>query len=389
MRILHVIGSVSRLSGGPATAVLAMSRALTAANVDSEIVTTDDDGGQRRLQTDTGQAVRYGGTLVRFFPRQLRTYSYSRPMSRWLDKQVCNYDVVHCHGLFCHSPIAGSTAARRQGRPYIVRPVGVLNRWGLANRRRIAKKISLLLLERPILQHAACIHATSISEKDDIALQGVRRPIEVIPLGLDIDSLNAASTDDGPNETQADYLVYLGRLHPIKRIELLLEAFSKLLRHAPELELVVAGCGEPEYETFLKGEANRLGVAQNVSWPGFVAGPRKARLLREAAVSVLPSDSENFGVAAAESMALGTPIVVRRGVGLAKFIADNNCGLVSGDSADELANDIVRILANEELAESMSRSSAAAALREFGPKRTAQRLVEMYERAQRGAYQGT
>ena len=162
MRVLHVIPSLSPSQGGPSFALPAMARALSMQGVEVDVVTTDDDGpGKCLAGVALGQAVIREGFRVFYFPKQTEFYKVSLPLRRWLRAHVREYDVVHVHTVFSFATLAAGRAAARARVPFIVRPLGVLNRWGMVNRRRWLKSLSFRMLDKPVLDKAAALHFTS------------------------------------------------------------------------------------------------------------------------------------------------------------------------------------------------------------------------------------
>jgi len=114
-------------------------------------IATTDDNGTGRLAVPFGQPVVEDGVTYRYFRRQVGFYTVSWPLSRWLAVHVEDYDVLHIHALFSFSATAGAFWAARRGVPYLVRPLGVLNTWGLRNQHPLLKELSLRLIERRVL----------------------------------------------------------------------------------------------------------------------------------------------------------------------------------------------------------------------------------------------
>src|SRR5437867_1461685 len=164
MKALHVIPSVGAVRGGPSVMVRTLAPGLAEGGVESHIATTDDNGPDR-LDVPCGGPVVETGVTYWHFRRQSRFYTFSWPLTTWLARNVGNYDVVHIHALFSYAASPAAYWARRRGVPYVVRPLGVLNRWGMANRRPALKKLSFRWIERPILREAAMIHFTSEQER--------------------------------------------------------------------------------------------------------------------------------------------------------------------------------------------------------------------------------
>ena len=345
LRALHVIGSISPARGGPSVAVRNVIEALRRRGIAADIATTDDDGPARRAPVDLASFVELHGQRVRYFPRQTSFYAVSIPLLRWLIAHVRDYDVVHTHGLYTFAPIAAAMVARAAGVPYVMRPAGMLDRWGLKHRRRWVKSLSIRLVEGPLLGRAARVHFVSEHEHAQAKELGLNiRPL-LLPLGLDLQSVGRAPKASTTHGT----VLYLSRIDRMKGVEALIEAFALLVPQRAGVRLVIAGDGPDDLVTQLKQLAAARGLADRVRWPGFVQGAEKAALLAAADVFVLPSRSENFGVAVAEAMAAGLPVVVTDGIGMSGLVARTSSGIVTDGSAGALAEAIDRLLADPAL----------------------------------------
>src|SRR5437016_4448252 len=157
MRVLHVIPSVGPLRGGPSTMMRTTARSLVQAGVEVDVATTDDNDDSR-LEVAHCRAVVEQGVTYWYFPRQTRFYTFSWPLTRWLRRNVKNYDLVHIHALFSYAAIPAAFWASYYQIPYIVRPLGVLNVLGMHKRRPWLKKISYHLIEKRIIRGSAVIH---------------------------------------------------------------------------------------------------------------------------------------------------------------------------------------------------------------------------------------
>src|SRR5436190_24291502 len=142
---LHVIPSISTKHGGPSYAVRAMARALGAADVDVTIATTDDDGDNARFKIPIGERIDENGVGVYYFRRDILPYKISFGLARWLKSNIAEFDIVHVHALFSFSSTIASHYAHHNRVPYVVRPLGILNRYGLEKRRPLLKKLTMPL----------------------------------------------------------------------------------------------------------------------------------------------------------------------------------------------------------------------------------------------------
>lgn len=297
-----------------------MARALAYRQIEVDVVTTDDDGTGRRLpNVEHGVPAQRDGFRVFYFPKQTEFYKVSLPMLLWLMRHVHEYDLVHVHAVFSFSTLAAGWSSSLRGVPFIVRPLGVLNSWGMNNRRRWIKAWSFRLLDKPLLNRASAMHYTSIHERDDAARLHLKAAPEVVPLGLDLlpfDRLPNAALflDQHPDIAGRPVVLFLSRLDRKKNVELLLESFAQI---SEPVCLVIAGSGEVDYVSSLKARAKRLGVTDRVIWVGHLSGQTKLAALAATTVYVLPSESENFGIALLEAMASGLPCISTPGVALA------------------------------------------------------------------------
>lgn len=385
IRALHVIPSLSLKHGGPSYAVRAMARALASVDVDVTIATTDDDGDDARLKVPIGEVVEEEGTHVYYFRRNILPYKVSFGLSKWLNSNVARFDVVHVHALFSFSSRAAALAARRHRVPYIVRPLGVLNRWGLENRRAFLKRISLRLVELPILRDAAAIHYTSEAEKLEasrisniIALQ----KSAVIPLPIEVTKGNPEDFRQRfPQIDGRKMILFLSRIDEKKGIELLLDAFASVRRQVSDAVLVIAGNGAASYLQRLCQRAEELAIADAVIWTGHLSGAAKSGAFAAADVFVLPSYSENFGIAAAEALACGVPTVVTDGVGLADELKSGDGGLVVEPSSTAIANALQQLLGNESRRRDLSEKGRQLARLRFSSESVGKALASLYRKA--------
>jgi glycosyltransferase involved in cell wall biosynthesis len=192
----------------------------------------------------------------------------------------------------------------------------------------------LALIDRHNLSRAACLHFASAAERDEAAYLRLPSAHVILPLGVTMPPVVSAGSAQGPGvETR---FLFLSRLHPKKQIESLLEALALVHRQQPSAawRLGIAGNGEPAYLQHLRELAAQLGIAHRCDWLGFLEGEAKWQALQAADWFVLPSASENFGIAAIEALAAGTPPILSPDVAVSEAIAAAGAGVVvSADPA--------------------------------------------------------
>jgi glycosyltransferase involved in cell wall biosynthesis len=276
-----------------------------------------------------------GDPCIWRFRRQWRLGKPSMPMARWLARHIDRYDVVHVHALFSFASEVAAWLARRRRVPYVIRPLGVLNRYGMTGRRPWLKRLWLRLLSGPLLRDAAAVHFTSQQEADEAAALGIPMRGVVIPLGvaLPVPGDPEVLLSRFPTLRGARVLLFLSRLDPKKNLEALIDALAEVAPRARDLRLLVCGSGEADYVASLRARVDERGVADRTVWAGAVEGSEKASALALADLFVLPSHSENFGIAVVEAMAAGVPVVVSNGIPLADRIVGAGAGWRCGTDA--------------------------------------------------------
>ena len=382
MNILHVIPSLSPLRGGPSIMVRTMAAGLAQAGHQVDIVATDDDG-PGHLDVPLGRPLREGGVTRWYFRRQTRFYTASWPLTRWLARHIADYEVVHIHALFSYASLPAAYYAARRGVPYVVRPLGTLERLGMQQHKPLLKRISFPLIERRMLARAAAVHFTSERERAEAAELGVRERCVTLPTGIDL-SAYAQLPAPGWLAARARHLagrtvvLFLSRLDPKKGLDLLLPAFAALRRRDPNVALVIAGDGEPQFVLGLRQAAARLGIDGDIYWAGFLAGDEKLAALAAADLFVLPSYSENFGVAAVEALACGLPVVISDQVGIHQEIAAAGAGIVVPTHVDALAEGLARLCADPGGRHTMARAARRLAAERFSLPAMTNGLLRMY-----------
>lgn len=378
LKVLHVIPAVAPRYGGPSRAVFEMCRALNARGVETLIATTDADG-PGRLPVEPGEPALYNGARTIFFPRRLsRTFGYSHALARWLDRNAGRFDVAHIHAVFSHPCIAASAACRKRGVPYVVRPLGSLDPWSMSQK-PFRKRVMWRVAVKRMLDGAAAIHYTTPDEQRLAeASLDLGRGV-VVPLGVEIEARPHAQPVPG----QSPYVIALGRLHPKKNIELLMRAMLSVTK-APGLNdwrLVIAGDGEPDYVERLKRIAKERGAGDRVVFAGWLEGAERVSALRNAGLLALVSHQENFGLAAAEALACGVPVIVSEGVNLAPKIAESGAGWVAPLDEDSISRALATALSDP--AELRRRGDAGLGLanRDYSWAGVAATLVALYDSA--------
>lgn len=296
MKIVHVINSMSKTHGGPAYTTLLTVRGLNCIGVDTQILTKQILPGEEPVSDDL--FIRYLSVSRFYNERWGYAVSFLKALS-----ETSEVDIYHIQELWQYPGYATGKWARRKKTPYVVTLHGGMYPEAMKHSSRI-KKIALQLFERRLLQDAACIHVTCTQEMDYYRALGFTNPVAVIPNPLEICEVENPLFDDKKKR-----IGYLGRLHPRKRVERLLEVWKRLGESG---ELLIMGDGEADYVAFLKKEVERMQLT-DVRFTGWKSGIEKNRLLASLTCLVVPSDFENFGMIIPEALLQEIPVIATTG----------------------------------------------------------------------------
>jgi glycosyltransferase involved in cell wall biosynthesis len=392
MKVLHVIPAVASVRGGPSHAIFAMVKALRSHGVDAEIATTNN-AGSAVLDVPFNRRIEYEGVPVWFFPQfpnpkqgnfsvgKDKAFIFSPDLTKWLWQHLGNYDLVEAHYLFSYASTCAGAIARIRKVPYIVRTIGQLAPWAL-KQSQLKKRLYTFLLERHNLNRAAAIHCTSAGEVEDVHRFGVETLTFTLPLGV-------AQPDALPEAKQAlrnrfsipheiPIVLFLSRIHPKKRPDLLLHAISQVIAQKHDCHLIFAGAGDAGYLNYLTNLVSSLNLVSRISFAGFAESEDKALLLQGSDLFVLPSFAENFGVAVAEAMAAGLPVIVTPDVQISPDVAAEQAGLVVEGNADAMAEAIARLLSSPDERSRLGQHGQQLVKRRYSWSAIAQNLAEVY-----------
>ena len=391
LRVLHVIPSLSAADGGPPRAVMLMAQALQRRGVEVSILATNHDAANA---VDGGSG---SDDVPRVLTRLWVTpYKVAPGLVTWLLRHGRQYDVMHIHALFSFASTAAAWAACRTGVPYVVRPLGTLGAYGMTQRHRRLKQLSVACIEGPILRRAAAVHFTSEAEAAEAGRLGVQCREAIIPIGFGAAEAGGANVEPGGSfllrtdssrarrVRQTDggrercTLLLLSRLDRKKNVEALIDAVAQSETLRRTCRVVIAGDGEASYVGALRRRAEAGGVGGIVQWLGPVSGARKAQALADADVFVLPSYAENFGIAAAEAMLAGLPCVLAPGVAIADGAAAAGGAIVAGPDAACLALALRRVVKDEPLRRDMGRRARDHAQSAYATEAMGERLEALY-----------
>ncbi|MDD4933208.1 MAG: glycosyltransferase [Methylacidiphilaceae bacterium] len=388
MDILVVTASLSSRWGGTTPACLHMCRELARRGNRVVVYTTNADVGGRLSSIPEQGEADGDGFLIRYFPVCSRSlilahaYLYSAPLGRALAEAIRRFDLVYVFSLYRYPSSAACWAARRAAIPYVVNPHGSLDPF-LYRRKRWRKAISEALVERPNLDHAAAIHFTSQEEADLTRPLNLRAPPLVVPLGLPLEEyqpLPKGSSRTLPLPEGSKILLFFGRINFKKGLDLLVKAFAEIAPRMPEVMLVIAGPDNEGYGARVQGWLREAGLENRALFPGMVLGEKKRALLSGSDLFVLPSYTENFGIAVAEAMAMGLPVVISDKVNIWQEVRKAGAGLVVPCDAGKLAEACLQLLRDAQSRRAMGERGRKLVEAQFSLERTTEMLEASFRR---------
>lgn len=376
MRILHVIASVNPEEGGVVEAVRQICLNMGKLGHLSEVVC--NDAPDAAWLPDAGLPVVHalgpaGG------------FGYNPAWGPWLNENVRRFDAVILHGLWKYPFIAVRRAMRESRTPYFVFPHGMLDPWFKKTYplKHLKKWIYWLLAERMILRDAHAVIFTCDEERrlarrtfwpykvnEVVAALGIAEP------PIDHGDVKEAFLSCYPMLRGKRILLFLGRIHEKKGCDLLLQAFARLAHEDEALHLVMAGPDQTGWAKVLQQEAERLGVAARVTWPGMLLGPRKWGAYHAAEAFCLPSHQENFGIVVAEALACGKPVLLSNKVNIWREVVASGAGLVAEDDLEGTVQSLAEWLSmTDEARARMSSSAYACFMENFHIEQTTRKLA--------------
>lgn len=382
MRILHIVGSINPAAGGPTEAIRMIIR-YRPTGYDAEVATLDSPNAP----------------FLGEFPFPVHALGnskkswYSPKLIPWLIKNRDRFDGIIVHGLWEFTGLATLIAIAGH-KPFLVFTHGMLDpyfkrRYPL---KHVKKWIYWLLAQYWVLRAASRVMFTTEIERD-LATQSFWlwhwNPMVVSygadPQFPDIDDLAPAFYERCPelnvDDNDRNYLLFLSRIHPKKGCDLLLQAFATVAPAHPKLHLIMAGPDPTGMRKDLQPIVDQAGLADRVHWPGMLKGNAKWGAFAVSDAFILPSHQENFGIAVAESLACGRPVLISDQINIAADIEADGCGIVEHDTLKGTIQLLERWLAlgpEERLA--MRQKAKLSFARRYDMRKNTALILRVFER---------
>jgi glycosyltransferase involved in cell wall biosynthesis len=374
MRILHVVPSLLPESGGPSRTVPELCRALTKVGTDVTLFSTHTLGN--------GLAVDPSGEPyeVVLFPAQDGSLSGALQIHKAIKERASDFDLIHIHSLWNFTVTLAAMAARKAKIRYVITPRGMLSEACLRQRRYSLKHAYAWTFDRRTVEGAARLHFLNRYELRASQSGWFRNPQHFLARnGVD---LNLKSVRPGsfrarfPELEGRPIMLFLGRLHPMKGLDLQLQALQRLIPKYPGLIWLLIGPDDGEWPR-LNSLINKTGLGAHVKWIGPVMGDERFSALADADVVLQTSFYECQSMTVNEAVAVGVPLVVTDSINYGE-VQSAGAGYVVRRDAAEIAIAIDVILRTSELGQEMRKAGRRFAAAELSWTRIARTVNRAY-----------
>ena len=363
MKVLHTIPYFNKASGGPTSCTYNLLKGLNDVGTQTTLLT---------FRPDEGDVVSED-IFIHYLTDDRKTpLWFSNNFAKSLEKEILQNDIIHINTIWTWPSHNASQIAKKYKKPIVLSPHGMLYPQALKVSAWKKKLIAPFFVNKD-LNSASCIHATSEEEARHIRDYGVTIPIAIIP--------NCICMNDFPSQRNVPNKVrkfgFVGRLNPIKNIDLLIEAWIKLDEKTSGAELIIIGDGEPEYVDYLKKIAVQRKL-NNILFHGFLSGVELKSAIANLDFHILPSKSENFGMVVAEALACGVPSITSKGTPWESLVINNAGWWIEAD-VNTIAYTLSQCLnIDESLRLSMGKNGYNFVNREFSSISIGNKMTSLY-----------
>lgn len=375
MKILHVIPAYSPKYGGPFTSVNNISRKLTLKGHKVTIATTD-------LWFDLQYAQSMQNLNINVLPFHSRLnicmFIVTPSINNWLKLNIEKFDIIHMHTFRNYQNNSVYHYSKKSDIPYILQARGSILPFF---EKQSLKKLYDHIWGNNILLNASKAIALTQNEANQYRKMGITpNKIEILPNGIDLLEYNDLP-QKGEFKTEynikinENIILFLGRIHKIKGIDLLIQAFSELVKHLDNVKLVIAGPDGGFLPTVLR-QIKETGISEKVIITGPLYKRDKLKAYVDANIYVLPSIFEAFPNTILEAYACNTPVIITEGCGLTDIV--QGAGLVVGYDKYQLCNAMIELLSNNELANQFRCSGRKLVLNTFNWDKIINNLENLY-----------
>lgn len=361
MKIIHYIPSIDRIAGGTSTYMQVLGKELGKL-AEVHIIT---HVSKNPLQIDNCKI----HNVSSYNPFNGR---FKNEVNKLID--VVKPDLVHVNCCWLPACTLVQQMAQKYRLKVVLTPHGMLEPWIIKRHYWTRKLPVLLLYQKAAIQNADCLQATAESEKENLLKLGYNSNIKIVKLGIDAESITMKTSWKKNKQ-----LLFLSRVHMKKGINYLIEAVDILRDELQGYKIVVAGEGDADYVVSLKQQIIDKGLQDIIQLIGGVYGDKKWELFQTSDFFVLPTHSENFGLAIAESLASGTPVITTVGTPW-NDLNSSNAGAWIEIGTQPLVETLRRFLSlSDEELETMGKNGRKLIETKYSAKVMAKEMMEVYQ----------
>jgi glycosyltransferase involved in cell wall biosynthesis len=378
MRFLHIVSSVDPKTGGPVNGIIQLSAELKRLNVIVDVCSLDNPDSEF-LESFPLRVYPLGPSFLK--------YAFNRKIVPWLLNNIDNYDLVIINGIWQYHSYAVYKTLTRLGIPYFIFTHGMLDPWFKYSYplKHLKKWFYWLWFEYRVLKNAKGVLFTSDQERllarksfwlykanEIVTGYGINPP----PPNSEELVFNFLSTY--PELKTKRIVLFLSRIHEKKGPDILIEAFSEVMNRDKALHLLIIGPGEARYVDRLKLFAEKLGCCERVTWLDYVYGDIKWGAFFSSEVFCLPSHQENFGIAVAEALACGKPVLISNKINIFTEIEASGAGFIASDTLEGTVNSLNSWLdMNESEMQSMRENAISSYKKYFNVGSYAKKILSL------------
>ena len=378
LNVLHVTPSMSPTWGGPTVAVSELTSELARQGVNCEIVTT------RGYRVGINQISPPGVPIYSFdtgFPARFWT-AYSPELSRFLNENADRFDLIHIHQVWHYPVYAAFRSARKNKLPCVLTIHGELSDWGLRQKALKKRLYRLCLLDR-MLNGAGAIHAITDAEKEQVQKLGFETPVVVTPNGVEQSRFEALPSPQRlirrfPKLKGKRVILFLGRLHPKKGLDILARSFSTVARHFEDAVLLIVGPDKFGTRENMEAILRSKGLLDRTQFTGLLTGEDKLAAMSCADLFVLPSHSDVLGIAVLEAMAARLPVIITKGCEFPE-VSEHSAGLVVETGEKPIAEAITMLLSDADMREQMGQQGRKLVIERYTWQVAAATMANIYK----------
>lgn len=379
MKVIHISPSYypAIKYGGPIQSVHLLNKYLVKNDCNVDVLTTNAGLSRSQRSETKGRWNDVDGVKVKYVNYWgPENYNFSLALFNELKRIITHYDLMHITAVWNFPVWAGYYLSKKYNIPYLISTHGALMKNAFVYRKQLIKKFYLSLIAKNYLKNAKAIHFTTLIEKDEtLSVFPDIANFMILPNGVETKVFFKNKNYENPFNHQS-YILYVGRIHRIKGLDILLKAMKGILNK--ELILVLAGPDEHGYKKVLEKLAAGLNISAYLKFTGQVGMTELLQLFKNAKILVLPSFSENFGMSAVEAMACGTPILISNKVGLFLEIQNENAGIIVTTTPEDIRQGVEKILNDQGYARQISENGMKLVKEKYNIEKVADQMIEQY-----------